>query len=77
VDIMAAPHMHRTRLVYLEILIIIIFFGTAAQRGLWRPHPRDCLITHNDAPRSVGLLWTNDQPVAESSTLQHTTHITH
>ena len=24
--------------------------------------------THNDAPQSVGLLWTSDQPVAETST---------
>jgi len=31
------------------------------------------LITHNDAPQSVGLLWTSDQLVAETSTLQHTT----
>jgi hypothetical protein len=26
------------------------------------------LITHNDAPQSVGLLWTIDQSVAETST---------
>jgi hypothetical protein len=25
-------------------------------------------ITHDDTPRSVGLLWTSDQPVAETST---------
>jgi hypothetical protein len=25
-------------------------------------------ITHNDAPQSVGLLWTSDQLVAETST---------
>jgi hypothetical protein len=24
-------------------------------------------ITHKDAPQSVGLLWTSDQPVAETS----------
>jgi hypothetical protein len=29
--------------------------------------------THSDTPHSVGLLWTNDQPVAETSTWQHTT----
>jgi len=34
---------------------------------------RGFLITHNDAPQSVGLLWTNDQSVAETSTWQHTT----
>jgi len=33
--------------------------------------------THNDTPLSVGLLWTNDQPVAETSTFQHTTLTTH
>ena len=29
--------------------------------------------THNDAPQSVGLLWTSDQPDAETSIWQHTT----
>jgi len=31
------------------------------------------LITHNDAPHLVGLLWTSDQSVAETSTWHHTT----
>jgi len=31
------------------------------------------VITHNDAPQSVGLLWASDQSVAETSTWQHTT----
>ena len=31
------------------------------------------LITHNDTPQSVGLLWTCDQSVAQTSTWQHTT----
>ena len=30
-------------------------------------------ITYLDTPQSVGLLWTSDQPVAETSTWQHTT----
>jgi hypothetical protein len=30
----------------------------------------------SDAPQSVGLLWTSDQPVAQTSTCQHTTHTT-
>ena len=34
---------------------------------------RGFLITHKDAPQSVGLLWTSDQSVAETSTWQHTT----
>ena len=28
--------------------------------------------SHSDTPHSVGLLWTSDQPVAETSTWQHT-----
>jgi hypothetical protein len=41
--------------------------GAAAQRGSWPPHSRGLYITH-DAPQSVGLLWTSDQLVAETST---------
>ena len=41
--------------------------------GLYRPRVRGFLITHNDAPQSLGLLWTSDQLVAETSTWQHTT----
>jgi hypothetical protein len=48
-------------------LFIYIFSGSAAQCGLWS-RPRGFLITHNDAPPSVGLLWTCDQFVAETST---------
>jgi len=29
--------------------------------------------SHSNTPHSVGLLWTRDQPVAETSTWQHTT----
>jgi len=29
--------------------------------------------SHSDAPQSVGLLRTSDQPDTETSTLQHTT----
>jgi hypothetical protein len=54
--------------VFIIIIIIIIFSGTAAQRRLWFPRSRGFLITHNDAPQSVGLLWTSDQLVAETST---------
>jgi hypothetical protein len=48
----------------------IVFSGTAAQRGLWLPRPRGSLITHNNVPQSLGLLWTSDQLVAETSTCQ-------
>ena len=47
--------------------------GAAAKRGPWPPHSWGFLITHNDASLSVGLLWTSDQLVADTSTWQHTT----
>ena len=59
---------------YKEILLpftcsIFFFFGAAAQRGLWPPHSRDFSRSHTtDAAHSVGLLWTSDQLVAETST---------
>jgi len=31
------------------------------------------LPSRSDTPHSVGLLWTSDQPDAETSTWQHTT----
>jgi len=40
--------------------------------GPGHPHSRGFYITHNDAPHSVGFLWTSDQLVAETSTWQHT-----
>jgi hypothetical protein len=49
------------------IIIIIIFLGSAAQRELGPPRPRCFLITHNNAPQSVGLLWSSDQLVVETS----------
>jgi hypothetical protein len=29
--------------------------------------------SHSDTPHAVGLLWTSDQPYAETSTWHHTT----
>ena len=47
----------------------------AAQRGPGPSHSWRLEITHNNALQSVWLLWTSDQPVAETSNL--TTHNTH
>jgi hypothetical protein len=52
----------------------LFFSGSAAQRGLLLPRFRSFVITHSDASQSVGLIGTSDQFVAETSTLQHTTH---
>jgi hypothetical protein len=49
------------------------FSGTAAQRGHGLIVHEVFVITHNDAPQSVRLLWTSDQLVAETSIWQHTT----
>jgi len=51
-----------------------LFFRTAQQPLLGQ----DLLITeasrsHSDTSHSVGLLWTSDRPVAETSARQHTT----
>ena len=51
----------------------IISYGAVAKREPWPPHSWGFYITHNDAPQSVGLLWTSDYPDAETSTWQHTT----
>jgi hypothetical protein len=56
---------------YNLLIYLFIFSDTAAKRGLW-PRSRGFVITHNDAPQSVRLLWTSDQIVAETSTWQHT-----
>ena len=61
-----------TRIVF-RFACLFVFYGAAAQRGPWPPHSWGFLITHNDASQSVGLLWTSDQPVAETSTWQHKT----
>jgi hypothetical protein len=64
------------------IIIIIIFSGTAAQRGLWPPRPQIFLITHNDAPVSRTPLdeWLHNITVTKwQSSLtvwpQHSSHV--
>jgi hypothetical protein len=47
-----------------------LFVSLALQPSAGYDHlvPRGFLISHNDAPQSVELLWTSDQLVAETST---------
>ena len=54
---------------------LFVFGATAPPppSGAGPPHSRGFQITHNDVPQSVGLLWTSDQLVAETSTWQHAT----
>jgi hypothetical protein len=55
---------------------ILCVFGATAQRGSWPPHSRGFYITQNDAPQSVGHLWTSDQLACETPSWQHTTFTT-
>ena len=53
--------------------VCLFVFGATAPSGTGPHYSRSYLITHNDAPQSVGLLWTSDQLVAEISTWQDST----
>jgi len=46
----------------------LFYFGATALNGPWPPHTRGFQITHIEGPQSVGLLWTSDQPVADTPT---------
>jgi hypothetical protein len=48
--------------------VCLFVSGATAHSGPGPPHSPGFQITHNDAPHSLGLLWTSDQLVAEPST---------
>ena len=72
----ATWQMYRSGLFNCTINSVFLLFGVTAPSGPGPPHSRGFYITLKDTPQSVGLLWTNDQLVAETSTGQHTTIIT-
>jgi len=53
--------------VFLPLQTIVVVFSQSGI-GVQPPRFRGFLITHNEAPQSVGLLWTNDKSVAETFT---------
>jgi hypothetical protein len=58
--------------------ICLFFYTLFFFRGSTTVVGQDLLLvevsrSHSDTPHSLGLLWTSDQPVAETSTRQHTT----
>jgi len=55
------------------IFVYFCFFGKTAPPQWARASSFKRFLDHNDAPHSVGLLWTSDQLVAETSTWQNTT----
>ena len=52
---------------FLGVTTLWLYF-TQPGSALQPPCFRGFLITHNDAPQSVELLWTSDESVAETST---------
>jgi hypothetical protein len=58
-----------------QLEAVVESFVSMAQQpssGPGPPHYRCFTITLRHTPQSVGLLWTRDRPVAETSTWQHT-----
>jgi hypothetical protein len=53
--------------VFLALKPIVVVFSQSGS-GLQPTRFRAFLMKHNGAPQSVGLLWTSDQSVAETST---------
>ena len=48
----------------------MFFFWHNSPKRAGPPHSRGFCITHNNTPQSVGLLWTRDRPIAETSAWQ-------
>ena len=62
----------------LLLLLLLLLSGIYNPYEFKPTHSRGSEITHKDAPQSIGLLWTSDQPVADTTTwrtqhLQRTT----
>ena len=60
---------------FLFFLVWPLFSTHSRCRGLFIApnHPRWHTHTHTHTPQSVGLLWTSDHPIPDTSTWQHTT----
>jgi hypothetical protein len=56
-----------------NLWFLVSFVWHNSPHGPGPPHSRGFLITHNDPPHLVELLWTSEQPIAETSTRQHAT----
>jgi hypothetical protein len=60
---------------WIFLLLLLLLSGIYNRYEYEPPHSWGYTITHKDTPQSVGLLWTSDQPVAETSIWQHTQHL--
>jgi len=52
---------------FVYLFVCLFVFGATAPSGLGPPYSRGFCITHDEAPQSVGHLWTSDRLVAETS----------
>ena len=59
------PYIH---LLIIIIIIIIIPLAFTTHLRVFSLLSLEVSRSHNDTTQSVGLLWTSDQPVAETST---------
>jgi hypothetical protein len=57
----------------ITLFLRMFLLSLALQPSAGYGRSRCFLITYNDAPLSVGLIWTSDQLVAEISTCEYTT----
>jgi len=49
-------------------MAFLVVLGATAPSGPWPPHSQGFEVTQKVAPESVGLSWTSDQLVTETST---------
>jgi hypothetical protein len=58
----------------ITFVIVVVSLALQPSTGYVLLIPRGFLITHNDAPQSVGFLWTSDQLIADSYLTAHNKH---
>jgi hypothetical protein len=69
-----SKHVGGNKHLLLLLLLLLLLSSSSSSLPVQPSAGYGLLITHNDAPRSVGLLWRCDQLVVETSTLEHNTH---
>ena len=64
-----------TRIIKIRISrVLLLLSGIFSSCEFEPPHSWGFMITHEDTAQAVELLWTSDQPIAETSAWQHTQH---
>jgi hypothetical protein len=69
---------HKIKMSYIKLIHDSFSFACGATANWGTGHLNvEVSRSHSDKPHSVGLLWTRDRPVAETSTSQHVRHPQH